>query len=143
MKAELDEKLTVLRKELRATKTRLRELELDNEKCFKTELGKGATGRIRRSQFQKLSGKFLDIMRRYQESQLGYRDSCKSRIEKQLRIAGVDVEGEKLEELVSSHDAQVFTGLIIQSSEEAKAMLSDVEARHKDILRLEEAVREV
>ncbi|XP_018610458.2 syntaxin-3-like isoform X1 [Scleropages formosus] len=98
--------------------------------------------RIRKSQHAVLSRKFVEVMTKYNEAQVDFRERSKGRIQRQLEITGKATTDEELEEMLESGNAAVFTAGIVDSSI-SKQALSEIEARHKDIVRLESSIREL
>ncbi|KAJ8371883.1 hypothetical protein AAFF_G00299210 [Aldrovandia affinis] len=98
--------------------------------------------RIRKSQHAVLSRKFVDVMTKYNEAQVDFRERSKGRIQRQLEITGKATTDEELEEMLESGNAAVFTAGIVDSGI-SKQALSEIEARHKDIVRLESSIKEL
>ncbi|KAJ8262509.1 hypothetical protein GJAV_G00167250 [Gymnothorax javanicus] len=98
--------------------------------------------RIRRSQHADLSRKFVDVMTKYNEAQVDFRERSKGRIQRQLEITGRATTDEELEEMLESGNTAVFTAGIVDSGI-SKQALSEIEARHKDIVRLESHIKEL
>ncbi|KAG8231743.1 hypothetical protein J437_LFUL012021 [Ladona fulva] len=80
--------------------------------------------RIRKTQHSTLSRKFVEVMTEYNRTQTDYRERCKGRIQRQLEII-------------------IRTSLIIMETQQAKQTLADIEARHADIIKLENSIREL
>uniref|UniRef100_A0A672IA52 Syntaxin-3 n=1 Tax=Salarias fasciatus TaxID=181472 RepID=A0A672IA52_SALFA len=83
--------------------------------------------RIRKSQHAILAKKFVEVMTKYNEAQVDFRDKSKGRIARQLEI---------------SESRPVRSGLIMDSKINQQA-LNEIEARHKDIMRLESSIKEL
>ncbi|XP_017283735.1 syntaxin-3a isoform X2 [Kryptolebias marmoratus] len=98
--------------------------------------------RIRKSQHAVLSRKFVEVMTKYNEAQVEFREKSKGRIQRQLEITGKATTDEELEEMLESGNAAVFTAGIVDSGI-SKQALSEIEARHKDIVRLESSIKEL
>ncbi|GAV01157.1 hypothetical protein RvY_11909 [Ramazzottius varieornatus] len=99
--------------------------------------------RIRQAQQATLSRKFTTIMSEYNKIQTDYREKCKSKIKRQLDIAGRPTTDDQVDEMLESGNLQIFTEGIIADSQQAKQALADVEARHQDIVKLETNIREL
>ncbi|KAI4893784.1 hypothetical protein NFI96_033973, partial [Prochilodus magdalenae] len=117
-------------------KTIERNLESDKEERV------SADTRIRKSQHAVLSRKFVDVMTKYNEAQVDFREKSKGRIQRQLEITGKATTDEELEEMLEGGNAAVFTAGIIDSGI-SKQALSEIESRHKDIVRLESSIKEL
>ncbi|KAL2077851.1 hypothetical protein ACEWY4_027355 [Coilia grayii] len=117
-------------------KTIERNLETDQEERVSADM------RIRKSQHAVLSRKFVEVMTKYNEAQVDFRERSKGRIQRQLEITGKATTDDELEEMLESGNAAVFTAGIVDSSI-SKQALSEIEARHKDIVRLESSIKEL
>ncbi|KAK3554050.1 hypothetical protein QTP70_019169, partial [Hemibagrus guttatus] len=98
--------------------------------------------RIKKSQHAVLARKFVEVMTRYNEAQVEFREKSKGRIQRQLEITGKSTTDEELEEMLDGGNAAVFTAGIMDSAI-SKQALSEIEARHKDIMRLESSIKEL
>ncbi|CAH1973543.1 unnamed protein product [Acanthoscelides obtectus] len=99
--------------------------------------------RIRKTQHSTLSRKFVEVMTEYNRTQTDYRERCKGRIQRQLEITGRQTTNEELEEMLEQGNPAVFTQGIIMETQQAKQTLADIEARHADIIKLENSIREL
>lgn len=97
---------------------------------------------IRKSQHSVLSRKFVEVMTKYNEAQVDFRERSKGRIQRQLEITGKKTTDEELEEMLESGKPVIFTSGIIDS-QISKQALSEIEGRHKDIVRLESSIKEL
>ncbi|KAG5849589.1 hypothetical protein ANANG_G00112550 [Anguilla anguilla] len=94
--------------------------------------------RIRKSQWT--SRKFVEVMTKRGK---GLRERSKGRIQRQLEIKLCKTTtDEELEEMLEGGNAAVFTAGIMDSGI-SKQALSEIEARHKDIVRLESSIKEL
>ncbi|XP_026159693.1 syntaxin-3 [Mastacembelus armatus] len=98
--------------------------------------------RIRKSQHAILAKKFVEVMTKYNEAQVDFRDKSKGRIARQLEITGKATTDEELEEMLEGGNSAVFTAGITDSKINQQA-LNEIEARHKDIMRLESSIKEL
>uniref|UniRef100_A0A3B5AK94 Syntaxin-3 n=1 Tax=Stegastes partitus TaxID=144197 RepID=A0A3B5AK94_9TELE len=89
-----------------------------------------------------LSRKFVEVMTKYNEAQVDFRERSKGRIQRQLEITGKATTDDELEEMLESGNAAVFTAGIVDSGI-SKQALSEIESRHKDIVRLESSIKEL
>lgn len=97
---------------------------------------------IQKSQHSVLSRKFVEVMTKYNEAQVDFRERSKGRIQRQLEITGKKTTDEELEEMLESGKPVIFTSGIIDS-QISKQALSEIEGRHKDIVRLESSIKEL
>lgn len=134
------EQLTVdIKKQANSIRSKLKEIEHNIEK---DETSSSADMRIRKSQHSVLSRKFVEVMTRYNEAQVDFRERSKGRIQRQLEITGKATTDEQLEEMLESGNPAIFTSGIIES-QISKQALSEIESRHKDIVQLENSIREL
>uniref|UniRef100_A0AAR2KV58 Syntaxin-3 n=1 Tax=Pygocentrus nattereri TaxID=42514 RepID=A0AAR2KV58_PYGNA len=98
--------------------------------------------RIKKSQHAILARKFVEVMTKYNEAQVEFREKSKGRIQRQLEITGKTTTDEELEEMLDGGNAAVFTAGIMDSGI-SKQALNEIEARHKDIMRLESSIKEL
>ncbi|XP_029431156.1 syntaxin-3 isoform X2 [Rhinatrema bivittatum] len=134
------EKLTVdIKKVANSVRNRLKSMEQSIEQD-----GTQSTAdlRIRKSQYAVLSRKFVDVMTKYNEAQVDFRERSKGRIQRQLEITGKSTTDEELEEMLESGNPAIFTSGIIDS-QISKQALNEIESRHKDIVRLESSIKEL
>lgn len=105
-----------------------------------------AYARIQESQYATLMRKFMDVMTEYNAVQEGYRGRCKERLLRQLKITDMHYDEEKLEEMLENNTTiTVFKGSMTldMDEQETKEALSDIEARHDDIVKLEKSIKEL
>ncbi|KAM8759673.1 syntaxin-2 isoform 1-T1 [Acanthopagrus schlegelii] len=99
--------------------------------------------RIQRTQHTVLSRKFVEVMTKYNETQVSFRERSKGRIQRQLEITGRVTTNEELEDMLESGNPSIFTSDIISDSQITRQALNEIESRHQDIMRLESSIREL
>ncbi|XP_062334417.1 syntaxin-3 [Osmerus eperlanus] len=129
-----------LKKSANNARNKLKNIEKQLE--TNTEERASADLRIRKSQHAILSRKFVEVMTKYNEAQVDFREKSKGRIARQLEITGKTTTDEELEEMLEGGNAAVFTAGIMDSGM-SKQALNEIEARHKDIVRLESSIKEL
>ncbi|CRL07647.1 CLUMA_CG020610, isoform A [Clunio marinus] len=141
-KQELEDLMADIKKNANRVRGKLKGIEQSIEQ---EEQGKSATAdlRIRKTQHSTLSRKFVEVMTEYNRTQTDYRERCKARIQRQLEITGKATTNEELEEMLEQGNSAVFTQGIIMETQQAKQTLADIEARHSDIIKLENSIREL
>ncbi|XP_015225523.1 PREDICTED: syntaxin-2 [Cyprinodon variegatus] len=90
-----------------------------------------------------LSRKFVEVMTKYNETQVTFRERSKGRIQRQLEITGRMTSNEELEDMLESGNPSIFTSDIISDSQITRQALNEIESRHQDIMRLESSIREL
>ncbi|CAK9294810.1 unnamed protein product [Gordionus sp. m RMFG-2023] len=142
VKQELEQLMADIKKTANKVRAKLKVMEQgieQEEQANKT----CADLRIRKTQQSTLSRKFVEVMTDYNTTQTDYRERCKARIQRQLEITGRATTNEELEEMLESGNPAIFTQGIIMESQQAKQSLADIEARHQDIIKLENSIREL
>ncbi|KAM9475018.1 syntaxin-2 isoform 2-T2 [Clarias gariepinus] len=99
--------------------------------------------RIQRTQYAVLSRKFVEVMTKYNDTQVSFREHSKGRIQRQLEITGRKTTDEELEDMLESGNPSIFTSDIILDSQITRQALNEIESRHKDIMRLESSIKEL
>ncbi|XP_034042734.1 syntaxin-19 isoform X2 [Thalassophryne amazonica] len=112
----------------------------------KTEEQQGATAvtsRIQRSQHAALYRKFQQVMRQYNESMLTKQDRCKHFIIRQLEVLGKSVTEEEVNEMVATGKWEVFNENLLTDARITRSQLSEIEQRHKELVSLENNMKEL
>jgi len=147
-KNELDERMGEIKRMALIVRQKLKDMDLyigDIEENSKDALKiyQNVSYRIKKTQYTNLSYVFKSVMAYYNKVQVDFRESCKKRIIRQLEITGREIDKEELEEMLESGDSNIFTQGIILEAKIAKQTLAEIEARHKDILKLEKSIQEL
>jgi len=98
--------------------------------------------RLKRTQIQTASNRFLEIWTEYNTLQVEFRERVKDDLVKCLRVTNSQLTEEEIEEKIDAGEG-VFSASIMQETAQAKEQLARVENRHKDIKRLEEGITEI
>jgi len=141
-KEELEELMAEIKKTANKVRGKLKVIEQNIEQEENSNRT-SADLRIRKTQHATLSRRFVEVMSDYNTTQTDYRERCKGRIQRQLEITGRSVQGEELENMLESGNPAVFTQGIVMETQQAKQSLADIEARHRDIIKLENSIREL
>uniref|UniRef100_A0A182PA00 t-SNARE coiled-coil homology domain-containing protein n=1 Tax=Anopheles epiroticus TaxID=199890 RepID=A0A182PA00_9DIPT len=153
-KQELEDLMADIKKTANRVRGKLKGIEQNIEQ-EEQQSKSNADLRIRKTQHSALSRKFVEVMTEYNRTQTDYRERCKGRIQRQLEITGRATTNEELEEMLEQGNSAVFTqGVnhfshimkcmrIIMETQQAKQTLADIEARHADIIKLENSIREL
>lgn len=142
VKQELEDLMADIKKAANKVRAKLKVIEQNIEQEEHTNKS-SADLRIRKTQHSTLSRKFVEVMTEYNRTQTDYRERCKGRIQRQLEITGRTTTNEELEEMLEQGNPAVFTQGIIMETQQAKQTLADIEARHADIIKLENSIREL
>ncbi|XP_014222626.1 syntaxin-1A isoform X3 [Trichogramma pretiosum] len=142
VKNELEDLMADIKKTANRVRAKLKVIEQNIEQEEHTNKS-SADLRIRKTQHSTLSRKFVEVMTEYNRTQTDYRERCKGRIQRQLEITGRTTTNEELEEMLEQGNPAVFTQGIIMETQQAKQTLADIEARHADIIKLENSIREL
>ncbi|KAM3913023.1 syntaxin-3 isoform 3-T3 [Leptodactylus fuscus] len=139
-KDELENLTLEIKKAANNVRSRLKSMEQSIEQ---DTIQSSADLRIRKSQHSVLSRKFVDVMTKYNEAQVDFRERSKGRIQRQLEITGKSTTDAELEEMLESGNPNIFTSGIINDSQISRQALSEIESRHRDIVRLESSLKEL
>lgn len=142
VKQELEDLMADIKKTANKVRAKLKVIEQSIEQEEQSNKS-SADLRIRKTQHSTLSRKFVEVMTEYNRTQTDYRERCKGRIQRQLEITGRTTTNEELEAMLDTGNPAVFTQGIIMETQQAKQTLADIEARHADIIKLENSIREL
>ncbi|XP_021927507.1 syntaxin-1A isoform X3 [Zootermopsis nevadensis] len=142
VKQELEDLMADIKKTANKVRAKLKVIEQAVEQEEQSNKS-SADLRIRKTQHSTLSRKFVEVMTEYNRTQTDYRERCKGRIQRQLEITGRTTTNEELEEMLEQGNPAVFTQGIIMETQQARQTLADIEARHADIIKLENSIREL
>ncbi|RNA22046.1 syntaxin-1A isoform X2, partial [Brachionus plicatilis] len=143
IKDELEDRMAEIKKTAQKVRQKLKTMESHIEQEESDSSRQSADLRIRKTQHSTLSRKFIEVMNDYNNAQIDYRERCKARIQRQLEITGKKTDEEEIERMLESGNPQIFTEGILMETKVAKQTLADIEARHKDILKLEQSIKEL
>lgn len=143
VKDELEERMAEIKKTAQKVRQKLKAMESHIEQEESDSSRQSADLRIRKTQHSTLSRKFIEVMNDYNNAQIDYRERCKARIQRQLEITGKKTDEDEIERMLESGNPQIFTEGILIETKQAKQTLADIEARHKDILKLEQSIKEL
>ncbi|KAI9494440.1 t-SNARE, partial [Zychaea mexicana] len=123
-------------------KDRIKALEASN-----AQLGNDSDAQIRRSQVTAaLRKRFLETIQRYQDVERTYEQKYRQRVERQIRIVKPDATQEEVDRFIDSDDSpQVFAQSLMHATRtnQARAVLSEVQTRHDDIKHIEKTIVEL
>ncbi|ODV88529.1 hypothetical protein CANCADRAFT_3168 [Tortispora caseinolytica NRRL Y-17796] len=100
----------------------------------------------KRIQTQNVKRKFMDAIQRYQSVEAAYRSRYKQRAARQYRIVRPEATDEEVNAAIEdSAGQQIFSQALLQSNRrgEARTALTEVQARHRDIQRIERTMAEL
>lgn len=142
VKQHLEDMMADIKKSANRVRAKLKQMESGIEQLEQINM-MSAEFRIRKTQHSMLSQKFVEVMTDYNKTQTDYRERCKARIQRQLEITGRSTTTEEVEEMLESGNPAIFTQGIMTDTQQAKQTLADIEARHADIIKLENSIREL
>ncbi|XP_018557187.1 syntaxin-19 [Lates calcarifer] len=123
-----------------------RRLDALSKQVQRTEDQQGSTAvttRIQRSQHAALYRKFQQVMLQYNEGLLTKQECCKHFIIRQLEVSGRDVAEEEVNEMVATGKWEVFNENLLNDARITRSQLSEIEQRHKELLSLENNMKEL
>lgn len=116
------------------------------QKDFNAETGGegSAEARIRSNLQSSLSRKFMDAMSEYNDIQQKYKGKYQDKIERQYKIVNPNATAKELAEVRSGEGKSIFSDEILApGAQQAKQALNELQDRHKDIMKLENSIREL
>eukprot|EP01112_Ceratiomyxa_fruticulosa_P011485 TRINITY_DN3115_c2_g1_i1.p1 TRINITY_DN3115_c2_g1~~TRINITY_DN3115_c2_g1_i1.p1 ORF type:complete len:328 (+),score=65.95 TRINITY_DN3115_c2_g1_i1:111-1094(+) len=127
-------------------RSRLENLKVNNEAYAKSKSATPTELRIRQNMQGTLTQKFVELMQEYQEVQTDYKNKYKDRMVRQYKIVKPEASPDEIDEAIESGDSsKVFVDQIMDTHlhTQAKNALAYIQDRHRDILRLEQSIREL
>ncbi|KAM4559309.1 syntaxin-19 isoform 2-T3 [Odontesthes bonariensis] len=101
------------------------------------------TTRIQHSQHAALHRRFQQVMRQYNEGLLTKQERCKHFIIRQLEVSGRDNTEEEVNEMFTTGKWEVFNENMLNDARITRSQLSEIEQRHKELLYLENNMKEL
>ncbi|XP_025019682.1 syntaxin-19 [Python bivittatus] len=146
-------RFSVLKKECRNTKAIKVRAEHIN-KCLddlskivkkeeKEHSSSSAITRVLSSQRAVLFRRFQDIMILYNNAITAKQEKCKDFIVRQLEVAGKEVSEEELNNMVEQGKWEIFNENLLTEVKITKAQLSEIEQRHRELVNLENQVKDL
>ncbi|XP_027761794.1 syntaxin-19 [Empidonax traillii] len=102
-----------------------------------------ATVRILSSQHAFLSHRYLHAMLSYNEAITAKQDKCRRFIVRQLEVAGKEVSEEEVNDMLQQGKWEIFNENLLTEAKITKAQLSEIEQRHRELVSLENQVRDI
>ncbi|XP_029450282.1 syntaxin-11 isoform X2 [Rhinatrema bivittatum] len=122
---------------------KLQNLKAIGEEAETTYGQNSATARIAQAQYVAITRAFQEAMSEYNEAEMGQRENCKIRIQRQLEIMGKEISGNQIEDMIEQGKWDVFSENLLVDVKGARAALSEIETRHKELLKLELRIKDV
>ncbi|XP_060687876.1 syntaxin-11a [Hemiscyllium ocellatum] len=122
---------------------RLQDLNNYINEIMNTHGPNAAIVRIAQAQHFVVLHTFHNAMLEYNKEEMKQRENCKTRIQRQLEIMGKDISNNEMEEMIEQGKWDVFSGNLLSEVRGARTALSEIEQRHRELLKLECRVREI
>jgi len=144
-KQQLEDIMNDIKKKANSARTKLKKLEQTNEQAEQAGTFSQAELRMRKTQQQTVSRKFVEIMTEYNKIQVDYRDESKKKIARQMEIAGSAVTDEELEHMLEAGEGAMLMGHVkIEGNEDQlRQTINDIQNRHEMFLSLEKSITEL
>ena len=97
-------------KKLANVRTRMKKIETENETEEKARGEVTSEIRIKKTQHQTTSRRFVEVMTEYNKVQTDYREASKDKIKRQLEISGKAPTDEELEQMLEVNNGKVYSG---------------------------------
>ncbi|NXC17127.1 STX19 protein, partial [Corythaeola cristata] len=102
-----------------------------------------ATVRILASQHAFLSRRYLNAMLSYNNAITAKQEKCRTFIVRQLEVAGKDVSEDEVNNMLQQGKWEIFNENLLTEVKITKAQLSEIEQRHKEIVNLENQIKDL
>lgn len=102
-----------------------------------------ATVRILASQHAFLSQRYLNAMLSYNDAITAKQEKCRRFIVRQLEVAGKEVPEEEVNDMLQQGKWEIFNENLLTEVKITKAQLSEIEQRHKELVNLENQVKDL
>jgi len=144
-KQELEDAMNNIKKRANVVRTKLKATEKQNEDDEAQGKHSAAEMRMRKTQQQTCSRKFIELMTDYNKIQNDYREASKQKIGRQMELAGQGVTDEELENMLEAGEgAQLMGHVKIEGNEEQlRQTINDIQNRHEMFLNLEKSITEL
>ncbi|XP_048202420.1 syntaxin-19 [Perognathus longimembris pacificus] len=112
----------------------------------KSEVENGPTSvvtRILKSQYAAMFRHFQQTMFMYNETIAAKQEKCKTFIFRQLEVAGKVLPEEEVNEMLHQGKWEVFNESLLTETNITKAQLSEIEQRHKELVNLENHIKDL
>ncbi|CAF4311376.1 unnamed protein product [Rotaria socialis] len=136
---DLDTKNDEIKKLSYQVSTMLRKMEQAND----THDKQSAQGRIRESQIFVLTRRLREVMIQHNLNTVAHRERCKKIIVHELNLSGQGKTNDELEQILESGIAGGFSYSLMLDTHQAKLTLNAIEARQRDIIKLENCIKEL
>ncbi|KAM9432477.1 syntaxin-11-like isoform 1-T1 [Salvelinus alpinus] len=123
--------------------TRLEKIGMQHKRLEEEHGAHSALVRMVRSQYVSLTGAFHEAMSEYNQAEMGQRENCKTRIQRQAKIMGKEVTGDQIEEMVETGKWNVFSDNLLADGRTARSALTEIENRHKELVELESRIKDI
>ncbi|NXO64458.1 STX19 protein, partial [Phainopepla nitens] len=109
-----------------------------------SEQGRGrAAARILAAQHAFLGHRYRHAVLAYGRAIAAKQDSCRTFILRQLEVAGKEVSEEEVNDMLQQGKWEVFNENLLTEARITKAQLSEIEQRHKELVTLENQIKDV
>ncbi|KAM4887160.1 syntaxin-19 [Thomomys bottae] len=112
----------------------------------KSEIENGPTSavtRILKSQYAAMFHHFQQTMFIYNETIAAKQEKCKTFIFRQLEVAGKELPEEEVNDMLHQGKWEVFNESLLTEISITKAQLSEIELRHKELVNLENHIKDL
>ncbi|EDK98236.1 syntaxin-19 [Mus musculus] len=99
--------------------------------------------RILKSQYAAMFRRFQQTMFLYNDTIALKQEKCKTFIVRQLEVAGKEVSEEEVNDMLHHGKWEVFNESLLTETSITKAQLSEIEQRHKELVNLENQVKDL
>uniref|UniRef100_A0A0K0F0J0 Syntaxin-4 (inferred by orthology to a human protein) n=1 Tax=Strongyloides venezuelensis TaxID=75913 RepID=A0A0K0F0J0_STRVS len=145
-KNQLEEIINDIKNNIKVLRTRVKRIEADirSEELNGTmQTRTGADLKIKKNQCEFINRRLREVLFLFNDSQVEYRSRVSKRVKRQLDMAGEHLTENEVNNMLESHSEKIFYKSINPISLAGRMALEDAEARHKEILNLENSIAEL
>ncbi|CAF0983201.1 unnamed protein product [Adineta ricciae] len=139
---ELDDKTADIKKLSYDVSAKLKKMEKIQEDLPEADKA-NAVWRIKETQIFNITRRFREVMNVYNQEFVLHRERCKRAIVRELEITGNRRTNDELEEMLEHGFPGTFNFSIMVDIEKAKQAVNEIEARQRDITKLENSIKEL
>lgn len=142
--SEVEDRKEMVSRTIMQVQSHIKEIERLVEQDINVPVDNLSTlARIQRIQHMMLVWMFAKAISDYHEVLLKHQEKCRAIVRQQMMIIDKEATSEELENLLEKDGAAVFVDNIVADTLEAQLALANVKARHEEILKVENSIKEI
>uniref|UniRef100_A0A0N4Z0U4 t-SNARE coiled-coil homology domain-containing protein n=1 Tax=Parastrongyloides trichosuri TaxID=131310 RepID=A0A0N4Z0U4_PARTI len=145
-KNQLEEIIGDIKSTIRILRSRVKRIEADirsEEMNGTMKMKTGADLKIRKNQCEFIKRRLNDVLFLFNQTQIDYKSRVSKRVKRQLNMSGENLTESEVNSMLGSHSEEIFFKTLNPISLAGRMALEDAEARHKEIINLENSISEL